>query len=204
MLGSKTSKLAFSGKWAMWLGLPKPNFHMILSGQPGHGKTTLSMQFANYLAKNFGRVIYFEDEEDIALVKQNMQTIGEGDFLNNNNLRICFQDPDTKGKITLKTIRKILEKGNYNFWFMDSLQSIGIDDKELAQLYQDFPQMGTIAISRETKNGKARGDQNKEYNDDVTVRFYTPGVASTTKNRFNKLGDLMVFDNGDNDEEEDY
>lgn len=205
VLGSKNHKLAFSGKWALWLGFPKPNFHAIMSGQPGYGKSTASKQFANYLAKNFGRVIYFADEEDVALVQDGLKKIGSSEFKDSPNLRICFKDPWTGGKITLKTIRKILKLGNYNFWFIDSLQSVGIDAKELSALYEEFPNMGTCGISRETKNGKARGSQDKEYDDDITIRFEKVGTATTTKNRFNKLGNLVIFETDDNaEEDEDY
>lgn len=202
IIGSETKRLPFSGKWAVWLGLPKPNFHIVVSGQPGFGKSTLTKQFAGYLAENFGRVAYFSDEEDVSQVKEEMLRIGKESFIDNHNMLTCVRDPETKGKITFQTIRNLLKSGNFQFWFIDSLQSVGIDDKELAQLYEEFPYMGTVAISRETKNGKARGDQNKEYNDDITIRFDAVGLAKTTKNRFNKLGKFVVFETPDNDDDE--
>nr|MCR4560193.1 hypothetical protein [Bacteroidales bacterium] len=54
--------LNFKGEWADFLGEPERNFYMIISSPPGHGKTTFCIRFANYLADNFGRVIFFENE----------------------------------------------------------------------------------------------------------------------------------------------
>lgn len=50
--------LNFQGKWQNLFGPPSINFHCMLHGMLGEGKSTFAIQFAKYLADNFGRVIY--------------------------------------------------------------------------------------------------------------------------------------------------
>ena len=69
--------LRFKNEWANFLGEPEKNFYMIISSPPGHGKTTFCIRFANYLADNFGRVIFFENEMNQSRTKRIFVLTGE-------------------------------------------------------------------------------------------------------------------------------
>ncbi len=176
--------LNFTGEWKDFLGEPEKNFYMILSAQPGHGKSTFCLKFANYLAKNFGRSVFITNEEHEALIKRKLQFIEDSlspDF------DICFEAPD------YSRIRQLLSDSQYDFVFIDSSQASGMDAKELWQLKQQFPDKALIVISRMTKDGKTRGSQNKEYDGDITINFTAPGIARTIKNRFYEVGKEFVL-----------
>ena len=171
--------LPFTGEWRDFLGEPERNFYMILSAQPGHGKSTFCLKFANYLAKNFGKSIFITNEEYAALIKRKLQFIKDGI---SSDFDICFQAP------THAKIKELLQNSDYDFVFIDSAQASGVDAKELWELKQQFPQKALIVISRMTKDGKTRGSQNKEYDGDITINFTAPGIATTIKNRFGEVG----------------
>lgn len=181
--------LPFTGDWKEFLGEPAKNFFMILSAQPGHGKSTFCLKFANYLTK-FGRVLYITNEEDAERIKRKFE------FLKDpiKNFDISFEAN------TFKQVIDLLKRGKYNFVFIDSAQYGGMDFKELREIRKQFPNDALIAISRQTKNGTTRGSQEKEYDGDITIKFYQQGHARTVKNRFNELAEYVLFDsNLDND-----
>ena len=179
-----TNVLAFDGEWLDFLGEPEPNFYMVLSAQPGHGKTTFSLKFANYLAGKFGRVVYITNEENEARIKRKLQFIGDRI---NPNFEMAFHADDFDKTINL------LKRGRFDYVFIDSAQNAGMDFKELAVIRKQFPNIGIVAISRQTKDGKTRGSQNKEYDGDITIKFTTQGVATVVKNRFGEVGKEFIL-----------
>jgi site-specific DNA-cytosine methylase len=62
--------LPFAGGWYDFLGEPSSCFHMAVFGKAGQGKSTYSVQVANYLANNFGSAIYVSGEEGFCLTFQ--------------------------------------------------------------------------------------------------------------------------------------
>lgn len=184
VLKTNVKGLPFTGEWRDFLGEPAKNFFMILSAQPGHGKSTFCLKFANYLTK-FGRVLYITNEEDAERIKRKFE------FLKDpiKNFDLSFQAN------TFKQVLDLLKRGKYDFVFIDSAQYGGMDFKELREIRKQFPNNALIAISRQTKNGTTRGSQEKEYDGDITIKFYTQGHARTVKNRFNELAEYVLFDN---------
>lgn len=172
--------LEFTGEWLDFLGKPEQNFYMILSAQPGFGKSTFALKFANYLAKSFGRTIYFTNEENAARIRRKLEFLG--DKISLFDINFTAKTPDE--------INAIVAKGAYKFVFIDSSQNAGMDFKELWAFHETHPHTALVAISRQTKDGKTRGSQNKEYDGDITVVFPKQGVAQTVKNRFNPVGGI--------------
>ena len=76
-----------------------------------------------------------------------------------------------------------------------------MDYDELWQFHETHPNTGLIAIARQTKDGKTRGSQNKEYDGDITITFPKQGVAQTIKNRFNDLKQFVLFGEPQDEEE---
>lgn len=184
--------LQFTGKWLDFLGKPEQNFYMILSAQPGFGKSTFALKFANYLAKNFGRTIYFTNEENAARIRRKLEFIG--DKLSLFDINFTAKSP--------QDINAIVAQGGYKFVFIDSSQNAGMDYAELWQFHETHPRTALIAISRQTKDGKTRGSQNKEYDGDITITFPKQGTAQTIKNRFNDLKKFVLFEPQVDDDEE--
>lgn len=182
VMETEANRLPFTGAWRDFLGEPAPNFYMILSAQPGHGKSTFCLKFGNYLTR-FGSVLYITNEEDAARIKSKMQ------FINDkiNDFDIAFEAK------TLDDVINLIDRGNYDTVFIDSAQYGGMDYKELRIIRERFPEIRLIAICRQTKSGSSRGSQEKEYDGDITIKFDAPGHARTVKNRFWELSEFQLF-----------
>jgi hypothetical protein len=174
----KIETLDFKGRWREFFGLPASIFHLAVHGNPGEGKSTFCLQFANYLAENHGKVIYISGEEGFS------PTITKK--LNDINVHKNLFITNYKKMDEIKThIRKI-----YHFIFIDSLDNMGIDPEGLRGLREHFPNSSFITISQSTKNGSMRGSQEIAHDCDIVAKV-EKRIAMTTKNRFHKTGFLF-------------
>jgi len=57
--------LGFKGKWLELIGDPSTNFSLMVYGKPKMGKSYLCVDFAGYLARNHGKVLYVAREEGL-------------------------------------------------------------------------------------------------------------------------------------------
>jgi len=180
-----SSGLKFTGDWKDFLGEPDPAFLMIISSLPGHGKTLFCLKFANYLAKNFGRVIFFENEMDDIRTARLFNFLGEKP---SENLIFNF------GSDNPVLIENTLKSGRYKFCFIDSIQMSNFDDeKDLWELKKKY-NIGFVGISFANGKGGIRGSIVKQHQGDITVTFKDKGIATTIKNRFGEIGnEFRVF-----------
>lgn len=174
----------FDGKWKDFFGLPSYAFHLAVHGKPGEGKSTFCVQFADYLAKNFGKVVYVSGEEGLSKTVQDK-------IINNgiDNPYLFFAD--------IKSFNEIKTEipNEYHFIFIDSLDTLRIDSVKLKELKEHYPQSAFITISQSTKDGKMRGSQEITHDTDIAAKVEN-GIAITTKNRFQARGtEFKVFDN---------
>lgn len=177
--------LQFTGKWKDFLGEPRPNFRMLISSSPGYGKTTFCVQFANYLAANFGRVIFFENEMDDSRTQdvfaRNAKNPSTGLDIN-----FSCNTPDK--------IRRLLKNSKYDFVVIDSIQKSHFNEADLGIIEEEFPDKAFIAISQVDKKGTTRGSVVKQHEGDITIEFREHGIATTIKNRFGAVGrEFQVF-----------
>ncbi len=182
MRGWKYKLFPFVGKWKDFFGTPEYAFHLAVHGKPGEGKSTFCVQFADYLAKNFGKVIYISGEEGLSKTVQDK-------IINNGIDNPYFFFADIKSYEEIKT-----EIPNeYHFVFIDSLDTLRIDPIRLKALKEHYPQSAFITISQSTKDGKMRGSLELVHDADITVKV-EDGIAATTKNRFQVRGtEFKVF-----------
>ncbi len=164
--------LNFQGKWKEFLGQPAVVFHCALHGKPGSGKSNFSFQFADYLAKSFGQVVYISGEEGFSKTLQDKIVLNKID-----NPYLFFADCKSFEQIKADIENK------FHFIFIDSLDTLRIDALRLRELRELYPQSAFITISQSTKDGNMRGSQEIIHDADITVRVAKP-IATTTKNRF--------------------
>ncbi|MFN3343106.1 MAG: hypothetical protein ACK40M_10440 [Flavobacteriales bacterium] len=174
--------LNFTGQWKEFLGQPAIVFHLAVHGKPGEGKSTFCIQFANYLAENFGNVVYISGEEGFSKTLR--------DKVVNNNItspHLFFSNSNSYEKIKDEIENK------FHFIFMDSLDTLKIDAGRLRELKELYPDSAFITISQSTKDGKMRGSQEIIHDADITLKVEN-GTAITTKNRFKERGmEFEVF-----------
>ena len=163
----------FKGKWLNFFGLPQTNFFCVLHGMSGEGKTNFSIQFAKYLAENFGNVLYVSGEEGFApTFQQKIKALGA-----NTVARLYAADIRTGEEILTEIPNK------YHFIVIDSVNNMDIDPDMMKEIRRKYKQSGIIAICQSTKDGKIRGSYQIVHDSDIAVKVVN-GIAITTKNRF--------------------
>ncbi len=169
--------LNFQGRWKEFFGLPAVIFHLAVHGKPGEGKSTFCIQLADYLAQNFGEVVYISGEEGFSKTLRDKVVNNKID-----NPHLFFADINTLDEITTE-----IESNKFHFIFIDSLDTLRIDAAKLHELREHYPQSTFVTISQSTKDGKMRGSQEIIHDADITVKV-EDGIAETTKNRFHPRG----------------
>jgi hypothetical protein len=170
--GMKYRLLNFKNKWLDFFGLPQTNFFCVIHGMSGEGKTNFSIQFAKYLAENFGNVLYISGEEGFApTFQQKIKTLGAA-------IPNLYAADIRTGQDILKDV-----PNKYHFIIIDSINNMNIDPELMKVIRNKFKQSGIIAICQSTKDGKIRGSYQIVHDSDITVHVIK-GMATTTKNRF--------------------
>ena len=151
--------LAFSGKWKELMGTPEANFCMMVHGKPGEGKSYFTLEFSEYLASNFGMVLFNSSEEGASLSLKNKVThftvdnIYLGDAMN------------------LSSLQHLLTNSSYKFVVIDSVNHMSITPKELRKLRALHPTKAFICILQATKEGNFKGSNEFEHDVDISIKI---------------------------------
>ena len=176
--------LDFKGKWQQLFGKPAISFHLVIHGKPGQGKSTFSLQFANYLASNFGKVLFVSGEEGFS--KTMKDKFRENNAYNDNLFLADIH--------SFKNLKEIVKPDTYHFIFIDSLNNMGIDIEQLKEMRELYKNSTLITISQSTKKGQLRGSLEIEHESDISLKI-EDGFAFATKNRFKELGyEYSIFE----------
>ena len=165
--------LFFKDRWADFFGRPSLNFHCVIHGMSGEGKSTFAIQFANYLAENFGKVVYISGEEGFSKTFKDK-------FTNNNAVSENLFVADLR---KLDDVLQEVPNDEFNFIFVDSLDNMRIDADGMKNLRKYYKDSALITISQSTKDGKMRGSYEIVHDSDIAVKVEN-GIGTTTKNRF--------------------
>ena len=178
-----------------------PSSLIILTGDPGIGKSTLLLQICNRLAKNYS-VFYFSTEESLQQVKQRAQRL---ECINEN---LMFSD-----QADLETILSTAQQYKPDIVIIDSIQNCYTSQAQsfpgsIGQLREaTFHLMRlakendiTILVSGHiTKEGTIAGPKTLEHMVDGV--FYLQGedrwqtrVLRSVKNRFGTINELGFFE----------
>lgn len=167
----KFPKLGITGKWRKAFGDVGRIFHLMIFGQGGKGKSTMTIDFAHYLCDTIGlRVLYIADEE-----KQG-DTMGRKlEHLNayHDNLIIVGELPSSL-------------KG-FDVVVFDSITTMGMSPDELKEIQKKNEGLSTIYINQTNKKGEFFGLKKWEHLCDIMVK-YESGVLEVKKNRFGETG----------------
>lgn len=167
--------LGFTGKWLKLIGDPTRNFKAMVSGKPKFGKSTLCIEFAGYLARNHGKVLYVAKEEGLDYTLQ--QKLNDKDVAH-LNLYVASVLPDNLSV--------------YDFIFLDSVNRLGLNPEDLNRLEALNPTKSFIGIFQSTKDGNFRGANSFQHNVDVVIEVPEKGKA-VQMGRFNQGGEINIF-----------
>ncbi len=172
----KFDKLGFMGKWLDFIGDPAAGFTMMVSAKPKYGKSYLCVDFAGYLARNHGRVLYVAKEEGI---DDTLQQKLKDKNVAHPDLDVADFLPDNLG--------------DYDFVFLDSVTKLKLTPDQLEELRRKNPSVSFIFIFQVTKNGMFRGANDYAHDVDSLVEIPEKGFA-VQNGRFNQGGEMEIFE----------
>ena len=166
-------------QYGEFIGDPAVGFHAIVFGLPKGGKSIWSMQFANYLANHFGKVLYIASEEGFkGTISQKIKEWTD----NRTDLNFANFTGYDEIKENIK---------GYDFVFIDSLDFAKITVEEMEELKADNPTISFVTVKQVTKDGKFRGSQEYAHNCDIIVEIID-GIAHQ-KGRYSPISEMEVF-----------
>lgn len=168
--------LGFNGKWLELIGDPSTNFTAMVFGKPKMGKSYLCVDFAGYLARNHGKVLYVAKEEGLDYTLQQK--------LNDKNVK----HPNL-------FVASILPSNlfAYDFIFLDSVTKLGLTPENLNDLKMQNPSKSFIFIFQATKQGNFRGANAFQHDVDIVIEVPERGKA-VQMGRFNQGGEVHIFE----------
>jgi hypothetical protein len=168
--------LGFTGKWLELIGDPSSNFTAMVFGKPKMGKSYLCIEFAGYLARHHGKVLYVANEEGLDYTLQ--QKLNDKDVAH-PNLYVASVLPENLAA--------------YDFIFLDSVNRLGLKPEDLNRLKALNPTKSFIFIFQSTKDGNFRGANSFQHDVDVVIGVPEKGKA-VQMGRFNQGGEIAIFD----------
>lgn len=167
--------LGIKGKWLQLIGDPSTNFTVMVFGKPKMGKSYLCIDFAGYLARNHGKVLYIAKEE--GLDKTLQDKLNDKD-VKHPNLYVASVLPESLAF--------------YDFIFFDSVNKLGLAPDDLNRLKAMYPEKAFIYIFQTTKEGKFRGANTFQHDVDSVIEVPERGKA-VQYGRFNQGGEMKIF-----------
>jgi len=179
-----------------------PGSLVLLSGEPGVGKSTLLAQIANQVGKKAKKVAYISGEESAAQIKERLERLKCGlkniNFISETNLE--------------KIISSLLDL-KPDFAIIDSIQTIysslalseagSISQIRAATLkFLEIAKENNIAImliGHVTKDGQVAGPKSLEHIVDTVIYLESDKIEDyrilrATKNRFGSINELGIFE----------
>jgi hypothetical protein len=167
--------IGLKGKWFNLIGDPSPNFSTMVFGKPKMGKSYLCIDFAGYLARNHGNVLYVAKEEGL-------------DF----TLQKKLNDKDVKHPNLFVASELLDNLHPYQYIFLDSVNKLGLSADDLTALRKKYPQKSFVFIFQTTKDGNFRGANSFQHDVDVVIEVVEKGKA-VGFGRFSQGGDVEIW-----------
>jgi hypothetical protein len=167
--------LGFVGKYRKLIGDPAKGFSAMVFGKPKMGKSFLCMDFAGYLARNHGTVLYIAREEGLDMTLQDKLKAKD---VAHPNLFVAEEIPED-----LKP---------YDFVFFDSVSKLGLSAGDLDALRANNPGKSFIFVFQTTKDGHFKGANEFQHDVDIVIEVPEKGLA-IQNGRFNQGGEMAIF-----------
>lgn len=173
----------------------------LLSGEPGIGKSTLTLQIANNIAKK-NKVLLISGEESIEQIAQRALRLK----LNEDSLKAI-------NEFNLETILETIKQEKSNFVIIDSIQVISSFDfpsqagsitqvRYCTERLMEFAKTTSttiLLIGHVTKDGTLAGPRVLEHLVDTVIhlegdRFQQFRILKASKNRFGSCSEIGIFE----------
>jgi deoxyadenosine/deoxycytidine kinase len=171
LLAMDFQTIGLQGRYKELIGDPSVGFTAMVYGLPKSGKSTMCLDFANYLAAHHGKVLYCAIEEGFGYtLKEKIERLKA----HHSNLYITDRVPENLN--------------DFSFVFIDSVSKAGMDVNDIDGLRKMHPEVSFIFIYHTTKEGKFKGVNEHAHEVDVIVQV-EKGKATST-GRFNAGGSM--------------
>ncbi len=167
--------ISLQGKWLDLIGDPSSNFTAMVFGKPKMGKSYLCIDFAGYLARNHGKVLYVAKEEGL-------------DY----TLQMKLNDKNVKHQNLFVSASLPENLTTYDFIFLDSVNKMGLSPEDLNRLKLLNPTKSFVFIFQSTKGGNFRGANSFQHDVDIVIEVPERGKA-IQMGRFNQGGEMEIF-----------
>ena len=173
LLAMDFQTIGLKGKYRELIGDPSVGFTAMVYGLPKSGKSTMCLDFANYLASHHGKVLYCAIEEGFGYtLKEKIERLKA----HHSNLYITDRVPENLN--------------DFQFVFIDSVSKAGMDVNAIDQLRKMHPDTSFIFIYHTTKEGNFKGVNEHAHEVDVIIQV-DKGKATST-GRFNAGGSMEI------------
>jgi deoxyadenosine/deoxycytidine kinase len=171
LLAMDFQTIGLQGRYKELIGDPSVGFTAMVYGLPKSGKSTMCLDFANYLAAHHGKVLYCAIEEGFGYtLKEKIERLKA----HHSNLYITDRVPENLN--------------DFHFVFIDSVSKAGMDVNDIDSLRKMHPEVSFIFIYHTTKEGKFKGVNEHAHEVDVIIQV-EKGKATST-GRFNAGGSM--------------
>jgi len=177
---------------------------ILLSGEPGIGKSTLLLQIATAIQSKDTKVLYISAEETLSQVGIRLKRVSK----NSSNLQIDFVS-----ERDIESIIPYLENSDYSLVIVDSIQTIYSSEfptspgnvvqvRECTNKMVNFAKktkIPVILVGHVTKEGDIAGPKLLEHLVDVVLylegeRYSDLRVLRVVKNRFGPTNDFILYE----------
>jgi hypothetical protein len=173
LLAMDFQTIGLQGKYKELIGDPSVGFTAMVYGLPKSGKSTMCLDFANYLAAHHGKVLFCAVEEGFGYtLKEKIERLKA----HHSKLYITDRVPENIS--------------DFDFVFIDSVSKAGMDVNDIDQIRKLHPNTSFIFIYHTTKEGKFKGVNEHAHEVDVIVQV-DKGKATST-GRFNAGGSMDI------------
>jgi hypothetical protein len=170
------TSLGFGEPWLSFIGDPSPGFTAMVYGRPKFGKSTLCAEWAGYLARHHGRVLYIIREEGI-----------------NRTAQDKLATPHIKHPDLIVADGLPADLSAYDFIFLDSITKLRLEPQDLDNLKKQYPGKSFIYVFQVTKDGMFRGENAFQHDVDIVIEVPEWGRA-VQYGRYNQGGEMYIFD----------
>ncbi|MDD2516271.1 MAG: DNA repair protein RadA, partial [Candidatus Gracilibacteria bacterium] len=179
-----------------------PGSLVLLSGEPGVGKSTLTLQIADWFGKPNHNVIYVSGEENAYQISDRAKRLG----IKNSYIKIFNSN-------ILENILKVLEDDDSDLVIIDSISMIYSENLDsnsgsvsqiryITEIFMNFckkAKKSVILIGHVTKDGTISGPKTLEHLVDVVLylegnKYENYRILRSMKNRFGPTDEIGIFD----------
>ena len=172
--------LGFKDAYLYLMGDPAKNFYAVLTGSPGQGKSTFSVQFANYYKKNHGRVLLMAAEQrGVNKPLQNLLKSYKADF----DIETAPQKYNTEKWIEVSK--------KYNLVIIDSATNLNLSPEQIEHVRTQAKDTGFLVILQSTKDGNYKGSTEWEHNCDIFMEAKEMKIYQK-KSRYTKPAHIHI------------